>query len=280
MLGDVGGGVIDSRRRIWGGPAAALLGAVLCGAGSACAAEIPCLEDAEPARVASVPDARTLTLEDGRVLRIAGLEPFDLIVPGLEDAEAMLRERIRALALGQPVLVRLIGEGSDRYGRHPALIVADGALLQETLAREGLAVAFASGDALPCFDRILAAEADARRAARGEWPESPLPEAEPQALQPFIGYFTIFEGEVLSVGNRAARTYLNFGTRWTDDVTVEIEARDRKHFGGEEVLSALAGQRVRIRGFLESKAGPMMAIRSPMQLEILGAAASERKRAP
>jgi endonuclease YncB( thermonuclease family) len=272
--------LIDSRRRIWSGPAAALLGAVLHAAGPASAAESPCLENAEPARVASVPDARTLTLDDGRVLRIAGLEPFDLIAPGLEDAAATLRERIRELALGQPAQVQFAGDGSDRYGRQPALIAIDGALLQETLAREGLAVAFATGDALPCFNRILAAEADARRAARGDWPESPLPEAEPQALQPFIGHFTIFEGEVLSVGNRAARTYLNFGTRWTQDVTVEIEARDRKHFGGEEALSALAGQGVRIRGFLESKAGPMMAIRSPMQLEILGAAAGERRRTP
>lgn len=272
--------LIDSRRRIWSGPAAALLGAVLYGAGPASADEIPCLEDAEPARVASVPDARTLTLDDGRVLRLAGLEPLDLIVPGLEDAEATLGERIRALALGQPALVQLAGQDSDRYGRHPALIATGGALLQETLAREGLAVAFASGDTLPCFDRILAAEADARRAARGDWPESPLPEAEPEALRPFIGHFAIFEGEVLSVGNRAARTYLNFGTRWTEDVTVEIEARDRKSFGGEEALSALAGQRVRVRGFLESKAGPMMAIRSPMQLEILGAAVGERRRAP
>jgi hypothetical protein len=187
---------------------------------------------------------------------------------------------MREMALGQPVLVRLAGRDEDRYGRYPALIAAGDTLLQEALAGEGLAIAFASGDALPCFERILAAEAAARRSVRGFWSESSLPEADPEALNPWIGHFTIFEGDVLSVGNRAARTYLNFGTRWSDDVTVEIEARDRKYFGGKEALAALVGRRVRVRGFLESKAGPMMAIRSPLQLEILSANAGETRSAP
>lgn len=268
----------DSRLCARRGAAVLLFLASLPG-GLALAAEMPCLEGAQAARVESVPDARSLTLDDGRVLRIAGLEPFDLVDPGLEDAEAALRERVRELALGQPVLVRLAAD-EDRYGRYPALIAAGGALLQEALASEGLAVAFAGGDALPCFGRILAAEAAARRAARGYWSDSPLPKAEPEALEPWIGHFTIFEGNILSVGNRAARTYLNFGRRWSDDVTVEIEARDREHFGGEEALAALAGQRVRVRGFLELKAGPMMAIRSPMQLEMLSADAGETRSAP
>ena len=142
---------------------------------------------------------------------------------------------------------------------------------RKTLTREGLAVVFATDEStLPCFARLLAAEDEARREGRGFWSGEELPEAVPAALRPLIGRFAIFEGVILSVGNRRATTYLNFGTWWSEDVTVEVLAGDRERFGGEEGLSALAGKRVRVRGFLEDKAGPMLLVRSPMQLEEVG----------
>lgn len=244
------------------------------------AAEPACLSETFQARAVDAEDARTLTLEDGRVLRVAGIEPFDLLRPELSEAPAELRGRMSALAGGRAVTVQLADGGPDRYGRHPALIAADGALLQETLAGEGLAIAFAGGDPLPCFQRILAAETGARAAGRGFWTETTLPGARPAALATLTGRFVIFEGKVLSVGNRSTRTYLNFGERWSEDVTVEIAAGDRAAFGGEAGLAALAGQRVRVRGFLEEKGGPMMPISSPMQLEMLDREAGEIRGEP
>jgi hypothetical protein len=251
------------------GAAALLLAGML--AGQASAAESPCLDGAIDIRAGEALDARSLTLDDGRVLRVAGIEPFDLLLPDAEDAEARLRQRLSQLVSARPLSVQLAAEKADRYGRHPALIAANGLLVQESLAREGLAIAFASGDPLPCFDRVLAAEEAARHAGRGFWAGATLPDARPEALGAWVGRFVIFEGKVVSVGNRSTRTYLNFGGRWSEDVTVEIEAGDRKRFGGEASLSALAGRLVRVRGFLQAKAGPMMAVRSPMQVEVLDA---------
>ena len=260
--------------------AAAVL--LLAGAlgGAALADEGACFKGAAEARAAQVADARALTLDDGRVLRIAGIEPFDLLRPDLGDAEAALERRLSELVNEATVSVQFASEEVDRYGRRPALVAAAGVLLQESLAGEGLVVAFASGDPLPCFERILAAEEAARRAGRGFWRDAALPQARPELLAARIGHFAIFEGEIISVGSRSTRTYLNFGRRWSQDVTVEIEARDRRRFGGEAGLAALAGQRVRVRGFLEAKAGPMMAIRSPMQLEVLNVGAGGKGQAP
>jgi endonuclease YncB( thermonuclease family) len=256
-----------------------------CGAGAAfvvaslfgglARGESPCLDGAAAARAAQVVDARSLKLDDGRTLRLAGIEPFDLLRPDADEAEDMLRRRLAELAGGAPLLVQLAADETDRYGRYPALIAAGGALLQESLAGEGLAVAFAGGDALPCFQRILAAEENARRAGRGLWARATVPQAWPDSLNRRIGHFVIFEGRIVSVGNRSARTYLNFGTWWTEDVTAEIEARDREGFGGEAGLAALTGRKVRIRGFLQEKAGPMVALRSSMQLEVLDDDAGE-----
>ena len=76
-------------------------------------------------------------------------------------------------------------------------------------------------------------------------------------------------GTVLSVGTRPATTYLDFGRTWSEDVTIEITARDRAAFGGEAALERLEGARIRARGFPVDKAGPMLPVRSQMQLEIL-----------
>lgn len=249
---------------------AAIILAGLCGS-LAHAGPAECLDRAEAVRAAEAADARSLKLGDGRLVRLAGIEPFDLLRPDLAEAEAALHARLSELAGAKALSVQLASGEPDRYGRLVALVAVDGALVQEALAAEGLALAFAGGAPLACFDRILAAEEAARRAGRGFWAGVSLPRATPDALLQQVGHFVIFEGRVISVGNRSARTYLNFGYTWSEDVTVEIEAADRDGFGGEEALAALAGRKVRVRGFLEEKAGPMLALRSPMQLEVIDA---------
>lgn len=228
-----------------------------------------CLAATSRAKVSEIVDARSLRLEDGRTIHLAGIEPFGLLQPDTEKTEAELKSRLTELAEDKAIDVQIVAPQPDRYGRQAAMVAVDGSLLQETLAREGLAVAFGSGAPLPCFDKILAAEAEARRGRRGFWTGERLPYARADALAPRIGHFAIFEGRVISVGNRRARTYLNFGGYWSEDVTAEILAEDRERFGGEAVLAALAGHRVRVRGFLEQKSGPMVVLRSSMQLEVL-----------
>jgi hypothetical protein len=133
---------------------------------------------------------------------------------------------------------------------------------------------------VPCFDKILAAEDEARRGRGGYWQRLSLPWARPASLTPYIGRFAIFEGKVISVGNRPARTYLNFGGLWSEDVTVEIGARDREALGGAAALAALAGKRVRIRGYVDERSGPVVVVTSPNQMEVVGEAAAERGSMP
>ncbi len=257
---------------------AALLVAV---AGAPALAAEACLEGATEAIAADVPDARSITLSDGRTLRLAGIEPFDLFRPDLTGAEAALREHVERLVEESAVTMRPVTSKADRYGRLPALVAVEGVLLQERLAEAGLAIAFAGGDLIPCFARILAAEDEARESAKGYWAKTQLPAATPEALGAMTGRFAIFESEVLSVGNRYQRTYLNFGTSWSRDVTVEIARADRdRHFGGEAALAALAGKNVRVRGYVEEKSGPMIAVRSVMQLEVLSTNKAEPEATP
>jgi endonuclease YncB( thermonuclease family) len=249
-------------------------------AGQTHAAEPGCAAADLGARAAAIADPRSIVLEDGRELRLAGIETFALLLPEGAETEAALQRRLETLLAGPPLRFRQVGQKPDRYGRLPAVIELDsGELVQEALAREGLAVAFASGP-LPCFEKILAAENEARQKRRGFWVAAALPEARPDALRELVGRFAIFEGRVLSVGNRPGRTYLNFGSWWARDVTVEIAARDRELFGGEAALASLAGRRLRVRGFVQEKGGPMLVASSPMQIETLPEAVPAEGYAP
>jgi endonuclease YncB( thermonuclease family) len=245
--------------------AMAALGALI---GTAHAAP-DCFKAVESASGTEAVDARTLRLADGRDLRLAGIEPFSLLLDTSEVADAKLAARLAALGDGAQLSVATLGKTPDRYGRLPALVAVGEALVQETLVKEGLALAFANGEALPCFDRILSAEAEARDARRGFWNEVEIPGATPDALAARIGRFVIFQGTVLSVGTRPATTYLDFGRRWSEDFTVEIPERSRAAFGGAAELEKLAGSRIRARGFLVEKSGPMLEVRSPAELEVL-----------
>jgi endonuclease YncB( thermonuclease family) len=263
-----------SRNRCKGWSRRRLLALLLVGAcipGGASAGDPACLGSTSAARTAHVPDARSVSLVDGRVLRLAGIEPFAILLEDAGAAEEALRHRLGALLDGATLRFALLATEPDRHGRFPALVAAeDGRLVQEIVAREGLAIAFPAGIAAPCFEAVLSAENEARWKGRGFWKGAlPLPWASPAALRPHIGRFTIFEGRVISVGNRRATTYLNFGRRWTEDVTAEIAEKDRESFGGEARLADLAGKRVRLRGYLEEKAGPLMKLRVPQQLELL-----------
>src|SRR5688572_2711375 len=161
-----------------------------------------CPPDWMAAEARAVVDGRAVRLQDERIVRLVGIEPFSLLRPQLDEAAPQLERRVDAALTGGRLGVHLTSGEADRHGRFPALVaLADGTLLQELLAREGLAVAFATGDEIPCFERILAAEDEARRAGRGFWRGFELPWARPETLAPFVGGFAIFEGLVVSVGN-------------------------------------------------------------------------------
>ena len=250
-------------------PLAAFLASCFSPLGTAAATDPPCIADWTETRAVRVTDPRSIDLGDGRVLRLAGIEPFSILL-GDTASDAALTEWIHSKVTSSPLRVALLANEPDRYGRLPAIVATtDGELVQEAAVRHGLAIPFSTTQSLPCFDRLLRAEDFARRHRRGFWKTGRVMPARPEALRTGIGRFAIFEGTAVSVGNRPYGTYLNFGGRWSEDVTVEIAPRHRAAFGGEAGLAKLAGRRVRVRGFVEDKGGPMLAVQSPLQVEIL-----------
>jgi endonuclease YncB( thermonuclease family) len=216
------------------------------------------------ATVAAVLDGGTLMLDDGRELRLAGVE----IAAGSRDA-------LQALVAGRPLRLERLGPEQDRYGRLVAFAFAgdSGQSLQSALLEQGRARVSARIGAKPCAEALLTMERAARLAKRGLWADpnfAPLQAENLAQLQADRGRFALVEGKILSVRESGATIYANFGRRWTRDFTVIILRRQQRTFAAAGVEpKQLEGRRIRVRGWIEQRGGPVIMAEAPEQIELI-----------
>jgi endonuclease YncB( thermonuclease family) len=232
------------------------------------------------AKVRAVSDGRSFILEDGREIRLAGIEvPLQPAAgesgPTVEAARAA-RAALAAMVVDQTVELRHNGAPADRYGRTLALAYVGGLDARRSVAHEMLARGFARvaahvGDRA-CAEELLAQERAARRAKLGLWSEPyyAIVAADSAAeLAAARGRFTLVEGKAWSVRESAGTIYINFGPRWGEALTVTISKRDENAFAAAGVApKKLEARRLRVRGWIEERNGPRIEATRPEQIEI------------
>jgi endonuclease YncB( thermonuclease family) len=229
-------------------------------------------------RVAAVTDPRGFRLEDGREVRLAGIEPAYSATPGKDRAKDRANDRTAALSAivaGHDVSLRSQDDAPDRYGRQAAFVFLAGSEtpVQSELLRQGEALFAANVADKDCATTLSAAEAEARQAKRGAWTDaSVIKNAEsPDDILAGIGRFTVVEGKVLSVRQAGETTYLNFGRNWTQDFAVTISRRMMPAVEAAGLtLKSLENKRIRVRGFVEARGGPRIEVLRAGQIELLG----------
>jgi endonuclease YncB( thermonuclease family) len=232
--------------------------------------------------VRQVIDGRTFTLEDGREVRLAGLEipsPAGAGLPQPASPATHAHGALAGLILGKTIALRPFGaRESDRYGRLQAYVFLGPEGLERSVERDMLALGLARvaahvGDRV-CAAELLAGEREARAAGRGLWadPDHATRRAEnPAAILGDRGRFALVEGSVLSVRESGGTIYVNFGRRWSEDFTVTIAKRNERMFSAAGVEPRkLERARVRVRGVVEERGGPWIEANRPEQIEILG----------
>ena len=247
----------------------ASLAATTLVAGPASAA--PCAFEIQgEGRVAAVTDARSFRLEDGRDVRLAGIEPAFPV--------AAATERIRALTTmlaGRDVRLSGVDDTPDRYGRQLAFawLLPDETLVQRELLTQGEAIVSADVNDRECTAALLTAEAAARDEKIGIWadPTAIKNTESPGDILAGIGRLTLVEGKVLSVRQAGATTYLNFGRNWTRDFAVTIPRRALANLAAAGLEpKALEKKRIRVRGIVEARSGPRIEVVRAGQIELLG----------
>lgn len=220
-------------------------------------------------RVAAVTDARSFRLEDGRDIRLGGIEPAFPAETATERQRALT-----AILAGRDVRLRGENDTPDRYGRQTAFVwlLPDETLVQFELLTQGEAIVSADVNDRECAAALLAAEASAREAKRGIWADPAVIKntESPGDILAGVGRYMLVEGKVLSVRQAGAITYLNFGRNWTRDFAVTIPRRALASMAAAGLEpKALEYKRIRIRGVVEARTGPRIEVVRAGQIELL-----------
>lgn len=264
---------------------AAWLGVLLVLMGTPAAAEL--VRDGAGV-VREVVDGDTVILEDGREIRLVGIQAPKLPLgrpnfrewPLAREAKAALEEMVK----GKRVTLSFGGRRRDRHRRWLAHLHLDGGSgrngneisasathwVQGQLLSRGLARVYSFADNRTAIAEMLARERAARAARRGIWGHAYYRILDTQTAGRRLNSFQLVEGRILVVAPTRSRTYLNFGQNWRTDFTIAIERRNLRNFEDRgRNLVELAGKRVRVRGWLKRRNGPMITVTHPEQIEVL-----------
>jgi len=252
-----------------------------------------CTLEAGPTRsVVRVIDAETVLLDDGEEVRLIGalaprspnMRPDASPWPPEQEAVAALRD----LVAGRSVELATSGRAKDRYGRLLAHLFLDDngerVWVQGRLLSSGHARAYGLPESFACARELLAHERVARAAQAGQWAHAAYatrPASEAGKLLRYRNSYQIVEGSVVHVKAAKTRTYLDFGRDWRTDFSAGVDVKVlRTNPGWAKTLAALEGRRVEVRGWIEYRGGPYIAIEDPSQLAVIDEGAQPTPPAP
>ncbi len=202
-----------------------------------------------------------LVLADGRKIRLAGVD-----IPDASAAKARLEANWFGKTLGLAILSPL----PDRWGRWLADVEKspEGVALSDDLLDAGLARVKPEYETRTCEAEWLARENRARTASLGIWndPDAIHDASDIADLARADARLVVVEGTVRRIGRTRARVYLDFGGRGGFTVVVQRRAEATfRRFGID--LAALAGKKVRVRGYLDDRLGARIENKVPAMIE-------------
>lgn len=253
----------------------ALLLCLLGSAAEALEAALAKLERGPSGRVVEVIDGDTVMLSNGLEVRLVGIQAPKLPLgrknfiawPLGEEAKAALED----IALNREVELRYGGRAIDRNGRTLAHLIIDGEIwVQGEMLEQGFARVYTFPDNRAVVPELMARERTARKARRGIWTDPFYAPRTPETVGSYVEGYELVEGRVLRVGESGGRIYLNFGADFRTDFTAVIAGRDDRLFEAAGIdPEGYEGRIVRIRGWVESRNGPMIEVTHPEQIELV-----------
>ena len=212
----------------------------------------------------------TFVTPDGMQVRLAGvLAPGEGGETVSQDKAEAARGLLAAELRSGPVTLAAV-DSNDRYGRLLAQVFVDGGWVQGAMLRAGVLLAAPDRGSALCMKLLTSAEDEARMARAGHWRDGTFSLHTPEQLRGRTGLFEIVEGKVVTAMLNKGRAYIDFGPDYHTDFTVTIAPEDMKAFRQARFdVKKLAGQTVRVRGWIELYNGPEIEISTPGAIQPL-----------
>jgi len=230
--------------------------------------------------VVEVPSGNLLELDDGRLVRLAGIRlPADVErdSQGLtgQGLAAQARAALAGMVEGRAVRLEPASPAGDRHGRLVAQLWRhDGLWLQGALLEQGLVQVQTRPGEVALAAEMAAREQAARRAAIGVWAHGLFGPRSVHQVAPLVGSFQIVQGRVVRVAPTERYVYLNFGADWQRDFTLRVARSGERSFREAGIeLEQLAGRDVEVRGYVLEAGGPLIELSHPEQIRIRPASA-------
>lgn len=164
-----------------------------------------------------------------------------------------------------------LSSSTDRWGRKPAILLDERRQdFSVRLIKNGIAIVKPQLRSFNCLKYLMNLEKLARQKNKGMWFVKSVINDYRSMDYEYYGEYWMVEALLISVGQTRSRTYLNFGQRWTEDLTGIIQKGKLEEFSdfGHD-LSGFNGKRIRLRGVLQINKGPQIELKHPAQLELL-----------
>jgi endonuclease YncB( thermonuclease family) len=206
-----------------------------------------------------------VTLSDGRVVRLAGVEAPHGDAPYAAEAKATLER----LAMGREVALLHGGARADPYGRVIAQLRdrKSRRWLQEALLEAGAARVRTYPDNRALARPMQTAEARARIARRGLWSLPAYQVKLPEELTAADRGFVIVEGRVGRVVRSRGSLFIDFERRGPDLVSVQAPIALEPDLAAAGIdVTRLQGRLIRVRGSVYSQ---RISLDHPEQVEML-----------
>jgi micrococcal nuclease len=240
----------------------------------------PSVAAAETVRAVAVVDGDTVMLDDGREVRLVGIQAPKLPLGRRNfptwPLAAQAKAELERLVLGRRLMLRPGATPMDRHGRvlaHLSSAEGEEVWVQGAMLHAGLARVYTFADNRDRAGDLYAAERQARAALAGIWALDWYrirPAADADALGRDTNTFQLVEGRVVATGRGGDRLFLNFGDDYRTDFTAALDASALRLFRAARLDPAtLAGRNVRLRGWLRRENGPLIDISHPEQIEVL-----------
>ena len=221
----------------------------------------------EIAQVKYVYDGDTLTLSDGRKVRLIGINTPEMGRKGKPHQPYSIEARnaLKSLFTNDKSIRLLHGiDEQDRYGRLLAHgFLDDGQNIQSKLLGQGLASAIMISPNTRFASCYLEQERSARCAGRGIWKKQRILEA--GRLKPKHKGFQIVRGKVKSINSNSKGIWINL----EDTLTIGIRP-DNEHLFDLDQIRGLLDQPVIVRGWINKSKKPTpyyLRIRHPSSMQ-------------